>query len=127
MAGPYLPPMFTRGSEGLGSLFREIEKTFDELSGVLSEVCREEQYRELPTTRYGMPVVEKQRKIQPADAVTPTRAVLQALVEGADYPSGEDGRLAVAALVAGHLSVERGNVAVRIDDQLPTARSFPWA
>ncbi|HLK84594.1 MAG TPA: Hsp20/alpha crystallin family protein [Xanthobacteraceae bacterium] len=32
MAGPYLPPMFTRGSEGLGSLFREIEKTFDDFS-----------------------------------------------------------------------------------------------
>jgi HSP20 family protein len=32
MAGPYFPPMFTRGSEGLGSLFREIEKTFDDFS-----------------------------------------------------------------------------------------------
>jgi HSP20 family protein len=32
MAGSYLPPMFTRGSEGLGSLFREIEKTFDDFS-----------------------------------------------------------------------------------------------
>ena len=32
MAGPYLPPMFTRGSEGLGSLFREIDKTFDDFS-----------------------------------------------------------------------------------------------
>jgi HSP20 family protein len=32
MAGSYLPPMFTRGGEGLGSLFREIEKTFDDFS-----------------------------------------------------------------------------------------------
>ena len=32
MAGSYLPSMFTRGNEGLGSLFREIEKTFDDFS-----------------------------------------------------------------------------------------------
>ena len=32
MAGSYLPSMFTRGSDGLGSLFREIEKTFDDFS-----------------------------------------------------------------------------------------------
>jgi predicted dehydrogenase len=101
--------------------------TIDELSGTLTEVSREEQYRELPTTRYGMPVIEKHRKIPPADAVTPTRAVLRALVQGVDYPSGQDGRLAVAALVAAHVSVERGNVAVGIDDQLPANRSFPWA
>jgi len=32
VAGSYLPSMFTRGSDGLGSLFREIEKTFDDFS-----------------------------------------------------------------------------------------------
>ena len=32
MAGSYLPSIFTRGNEGLGSLFREIEKTFDDFS-----------------------------------------------------------------------------------------------
>src|SRR5215831_13221593 len=31
MAGSYLPSMFTRG-DGLGSLFREIEKTFEDFS-----------------------------------------------------------------------------------------------
>ena len=31
MAG-YLPSMFTRSNDGLGSLFREIEKTFDDFS-----------------------------------------------------------------------------------------------
>ena len=31
MAG-YLPSMFTRGNDGLGSLFREIERTFDDFS-----------------------------------------------------------------------------------------------
>ena len=32
MAGSHLPTMFSRGSEGLGSLFREIERTFDDFS-----------------------------------------------------------------------------------------------
>jgi HSP20 family protein len=32
MAGSYLPSIFTRGNDGLGSLFREIEKTFDDFS-----------------------------------------------------------------------------------------------
>lgn len=32
MAGSYLPSLFGRDNDGLGSLFREIEKTFDDFS-----------------------------------------------------------------------------------------------
>jgi HSP20 family protein len=32
MAGSYLPSLFTRSNESLGSLFREIERTFDDFS-----------------------------------------------------------------------------------------------
>lgn len=32
MAGSYLPSMFSRNDDGLGSLFREIEKSFDDFS-----------------------------------------------------------------------------------------------
>jgi HSP20 family protein len=32
MAGPHLPSIFTRRNDGLGSLFREIEKTFEDFS-----------------------------------------------------------------------------------------------
>ena len=32
MAGSYLPSIFGRSNEGLGSLFREVEKTFDDFS-----------------------------------------------------------------------------------------------
>src|SRR5215471_13609685 len=32
MARSYLPSLFGRSNEGLGSLFREIEKTFDDFS-----------------------------------------------------------------------------------------------
>lgn len=99
----------------------------DELAGKMAWVVREEQYRELPTTRYGMPYIEAERKIAPADAVTPTRHVLEAVIKGQDWPTGEDGRRAVAVLVAAYQSNENGHAPVRIDDKLDRSRIFPWA
>lgn len=100
----------------------------DELAGDMYMDAREEQYRELPTTRYGMPRVESKIKIAPADAVAPTRAVLEALLKDEGPPNGEDGRLAVAVLVAAYFSDENGHVPVRLDDpRLPRERVFPWA
>src|SRR6185436_3471940 len=83
----------------------------DELAGEMTISVREEQYRALPTTRYGMPAVRSTQKIAPAEVIAPTAAVLRSLLNRSDYPSGEDGRLAVAVLVAAHLSHERGHIA----------------
>ncbi len=99
----------------------------DELAGKMAWVVREEEYRKLPTTRYGMPNIQSERAIAPADAVTPTRHVLEAVIKGEDWPTGEDGRRAVAVLVAAYQSDENGHVPVRIDDKLNRSRVFPWA
>jgi predicted dehydrogenase len=99
----------------------------DELAGTMHLWVREEQHRSLPTTRYGMPGPRTERRIQPADAVAPTRAVLEALLGGRDIPTGADGRLAVATLVAAYVSDESGHRAVGIDSGLPEGRAFPWA
>lgn len=100
----------------------------NETSGMMVLAVREEQYRSLPATCYGMPWVETVHKIQPSDAVDPSRAVLEALLNGNNPPSGEDGRLAVAVLVAAYLSDENGHVPVRIDVvTLPRDRVFSWA
>ena len=100
----------------------------DELAGTMHLAVREEQHRDLPTTRYGMPWEDTVQKIQPADSVGPTRAVLEALLHDEDPPSGEDGRLAVAALVAAYVSDENGHIPVRLDDShLPLDRTFPWS
>jgi predicted dehydrogenase len=100
----------------------------DEISGDMYADAREEQYRDLPATRYGMPRVATSGKIAPADAVAPTRAVLEALLKDKNAPDGEDGRLAVAVLVAAYFSDENGHVPVRLDDsRLPRERVFPWA
>lgn len=94
----------------------------DELSGQMTMTVRDEQHREMPTTRYGMPYLVTTEAIAPADAVAPTRSVLEALVAGADYPSGEDGKLAMQALFAAHVSNRRDGSTVRLDD--PEVASF---
>lgn len=99
----------------------------DELAGSMRWVVREEAHRHLPTTRYAMPWTEQVRKIAPADVIGPTQAVLKALLAKADYPTGYDGRSAVAALVAAYVSDEKNHVPVVLDGFLPTARVFPWA
>lgn len=100
----------------------------DEISGDMYVDVREAEYRELPTTRYGMPRVASASKIAPADAVAPTRAVLEALLNEGGAPDGEDGRLAVAVLVAAYFSDENNHEPVRLDDpRLQRERSFPWA
>jgi predicted dehydrogenase len=101
--------------------------TVDELAGRVSWTARQADYRDEPTTRYAMPWEAGQQAIEPADALGPTRLVLDALLSGDDFPSAEDGRHAVAALVAAYLSAERGGAPVPIDDALPANRTFPWA
>ncbi len=101
--------------------------TVDELAGEMSWCVRNDDQRELPTTRYGCPWSNHTRSIEPADAVAPTRAVLHALLEGRDVVTGEDGRLAVAALVAAHCSNEKNHCPVAIDQTLSTEKTFPWA
>lgn len=100
----------------------------DELGGNLKLITRDEKDRNLPTTRYGMPALEKNFKILPADVIGPSRAVLNALLNGANFPTGEDGRLAVSVLVGAYISDENGHRSVRIDKELlPRERVFPWA
>jgi predicted dehydrogenase len=99
----------------------------DELTGDMRITARQLQYREMPTTRYGMPAVERTMKLRESDPIEGSRRVLEALLNDVDYPTGEDGRLAVATLVAAHVSSENDNRRVSIDDALPAERRFPWA
>lgn len=100
----------------------------DELAGRMRMVVRKAEHRGLPTTRYGMPWEEESIVIAPADAIKPSEAVLRALIAGKDFPSGEEGRLALAVLVAAHASHEHGGAPARLDDDsLPVDRAFAWA
>lgn len=100
----------------------------DELSGEMVVKAREEEYRELPTTRYGMPVVTERHIIPPADSVGPTRAVWEAMLSEQSFPDGNVGLHSLKCLVASHLSHERGGAAVALDavgDE--RERVFSWA
>jgi predicted dehydrogenase len=100
----------------------------DELSGKASLVTRKPEHRNLATTRYGMPYDETDLIFAPADSVAPTKAVLEALLAGADYPDGTIGRMAVAVLAAAYASHEQGGRAVSVSAaDLAVNRVFPWA
>lgn len=102
--------------------------TVDELDGQMEYVARERQYRDLPTTRYGMPSEKVSQSITPADAVAPTRAVLEALMAGVNYPNGEDGMQAMRVLIAAHLSNTGGGAALDLrHDILPRNMVLPLA
>jgi predicted dehydrogenase len=100
----------------------------DELSGFVRVTRREDQYRELPTTRYGMPAVEAITHIEPADVIAPTRAVWEAMLASRPFPNGEVGLHALQCLCAAHTSHEFGGVALKIDDpRIDASRRYPWA
>lgn len=101
----------------------------DEVKGEMSlSVRKEGEERTLPTTRYGCASLDTVKKILPADVIAPTKSVLDALIHEDNYPTGEDGRLAVATLVAAYSSNEEGHKPVIIDkENLPMTREFPWA
>lgn len=100
----------------------------DELSGDMRVAARQAEFRDLPTTRYGMPADVRQTTIAPADTVAPTMAVWSALLDGRSYPDGDAGAHALACLVAAHASDAAGGRAVRLDDPaLARDRIFNWA
>jgi predicted dehydrogenase len=98
----------------------------DELSGKMQLSVRRAEHRELPTARYGMASDDSSLELEPADAVAPTRSLLEALTANGDYPTGVEGSRAIAALVAAHVSNQSGHGPVSIDDRLPRKMRFPY-
>lgn len=80
----------------------------DELSGHVRTVCRRPEFRDLPTTRYGMPADVDGFVIEPLDTVSSTAAVWEAMLSGRSFPDGADGLHALSCLVAAHESHQSG-------------------
>ncbi|QXH48309.1 Gfo/Idh/MocA family oxidoreductase [Pseudomonas xanthosomatis] len=99
----------------------------DELAGRVRAIRRQEEFRDLPTTRYGMPVVVEEFSIAPADVLTPTADVWKAMLSGASFPNGAIGRHAMATLVACYASGEADGRLTAVDDSLPAQKTFNWA
>lgn len=102
--------------------------SINELTGEMHTSVRELEYRDLPTTRYGMPAVATHEKIAPVEVVDSTAEVLRALLSNhPDNVTPEQGMTAVKVLVAAYTSAENGNIPVRLDTALDDSRVFPWA
>jgi predicted dehydrogenase len=99
----------------------------DEVTGFVRTTVRQDVYRDLPTTRYGMPADVETMAIAPADVIKPTQAVWEAMKKGYNYPDGACGRQAVATLVAALVSGEERGRPVTTSSELPMERTFPWA
>lgn len=100
----------------------------DELAGFVRGVARKEEFRDLPTTRYAMPEIEKTYTLtSTADIIVSTQDVWNAMLANENYPDGSVGLHAIQTLVAANISGEEGGRKVDIDSSLPEERLFPWA
>jgi predicted dehydrogenase len=100
----------------------------DEFEGLAYVTARKPEHQQMPVTRYGMPWDRSERRFAQADNVGPTEAVMRALLAGADYPSGSDGRRVVAALAAAYKSAASGNMPVNVNELGDySQQQFPWA
>lgn len=99
----------------------------DEVAGFMRYTYRNAEFRDLPTTRYGMPSTTHTRVISPADALLPTKSVWEAMITSNSYPDGFAGLHAVRALVSANISAELGGQPIHLQQNSQTQRSFPWA
>ncbi len=101
--------------------------TVNELTGELVGTERQAEFRSLPTTRYGMPAVDRRETIAPAEVIDTSAAVLRALISDENSVTGEHGRSAVEVLVAAHQSADAGGIPITLGANLDRSRVFPWA
>lgn len=100
----------------------------DELTGDMRVSARKAEFRNLPTSRYGMPADTRTELLEPTDAVAPTMAVWSAMLEGRSFPDARIGMHAMACCVAAHVSHEAGGKEVVLDDvAIDRSRVFKWA
>ncbi len=101
--------------------------SINELSGDISTTARQQQFRDLPTTRYGMPSDNSLGTIPAAEVIDSTALTLDALIKDKNRVTAEEGMLALKVLVAAYTSAENDSRPVRLSEQLDIHRVFPWA
>ncbi len=100
----------------------------DQLNGEIRTASRQAEFRDLPTTRYGLPANIRHGAIPPTETVESTMAVWRSMLAGSGYPDAEVGEHALSCLVAAHLSHRDGGRPV--STLLPEAARhefFAWA
>lgn len=102
--------------------------TVDELNGDVRVLARKPEFRDLPTTRYGMPSDIRNEAVAPADVIRPTIDLWAAMLNGGSYPDADAGVHALSCCVAAYMSHESGGRAVNLDEAMNACdRRFKWA
>lgn len=101
--------------------------TVNELTGEMVASVRQAEFRDLPTTRYGMPADVVHEIIAPVEVIDSTAQVLKALIRNENSVTAQHGMMAIKILVAAYASAENGGVPVKLDNALDHSRVFPWA
>jgi hypothetical protein len=100
----------------------------EQSSGEMRLTVRKPETRELPTTRYDAASIRSTQVLEPLGGIAGSKACLQALIDGTDFPTAKDARLAVQCVVAAYVSDENDHRSVEVDDStLPRTRKFNWA
>lgn len=100
----------------------------NQLSGKMELSVRDESVRDKPSYLYGEKSVDTSLVLSPGDPMEWAKKGIQALINGGDYPTGDDGRQAVAVIAAAHHSHDSEGVSVMVGSPgIPRNREFPWA
>jgi predicted dehydrogenase len=90
----------------------------DELGGVVHWNARRREHAGAPTGRYAMPWERGEVTIGPKQVVESTRSLMTDLLAGGDYPTGEQGMLALSQLAAAVVSSRNGGALTRVGEDL---------
>lgn len=98
----------------------------DELAGKIRGILREDQYLDLPTSRYGMPAKEIIKNVPGVPIVASTQKVLTAMFNQENYPDMQCGRHAVMGLLACYSSADKNSLPIHLQ-QLQNSNTYSWA
>lgn len=109
-------------------IFKYGQIVVDELSGFVRSICRNEEFKDLPTTRYGMPAEVKQYEIKAFEMIDSTIKVWNGMFTNTAFPDFNAGAHAMRCLVAAVESHEQNNQPVATQKiSIDSSRTFKWA
>lgn len=99
----------------------------NELTGEINYTVRENEYLNLPTTRYAMPSDSYSEKIPIDDIILSTSHLIHDLLYSTNYVSGDFGFLSLMTLVAAYESAMNDNKSIILTQTTLFNKEFPWA